>query len=133
MIVDSSALAAIFLHEDKGLEVLQAIKRERSYTLELGIKETLNAAWKRRSTLGDDGLRLVLRAIVKAIDAKLIELLDQEPFLERGLSIAAAYGITIYDSLFISATLIRNDRLLTLDRSQRKVAEELGVICLNPL
>ncbi|MGC8961476.1 MAG: hypothetical protein ACP5K1_03410, partial [Candidatus Bathyarchaeia archaeon] len=83
MIVDSSALAAIFLHEDEGLEALQIIKRERSYTLGLGIKEVLNTAWKRRSLLGDDGLRLVLQAVMKAIDAKLIELLDQKPFLER--------------------------------------------------
>jgi len=53
--------------------------------------------------------------------------------LGEGLSVAAAHGMIIYDPLFTSAAPIRNDRLLTLDRSQMKVAEELGVICLNPL
>lgn len=127
MIVDSSALAAILLREEGGPEALQAIKEERSYTLGLGVKEALNAAWKRRIILGDEGLRLVFQALIKAIDSKLIEVLDQTPFLAKGLSISTTQGITLYDSLFISAALTRKDRLLTLDETQKRVAEKLGV------
>ena len=47
MIVDSSALASIMLREKKAEQTIRIIVEEKPYTLQLAIKEAINASWKR--------------------------------------------------------------------------------------
>jgi len=43
------------------------------------------------------------------------------------LKISLRYGITVYDSLFIAQARSLNVKLITSDRKQVKVAQDLGV------
>ncbi|MGC8937179.1 MAG: type II toxin-antitoxin system VapC family toxin, partial [Candidatus Methanomethylicaceae archaeon] len=99
---------------------------EGCVTIDLTIKEVLNAMWKRVliNELEASYAKEVLGAFLKL---GIVMVVSQESFLEEAFSIALRRRITIYDSLFIALAKKKGLPLLTSDEKQAKVAEAEGV------
>jgi len=129
VIIDSSALASIMLREKKAEQIIKIIVEEKPYTLQLAIKETLNASWKRyiMGEITDKDVEKVSEQLLALIDKRALILLNQEAYIAIATKIAVDNRITVYDSLFIAVAYKERERLLTFDNKQLEVAERLGV------
>jgi predicted nucleic acid-binding protein len=125
IVIDSSALAKYLLREDGWQEVRRYLE-EGCVTLNLAIKEAINALWKRVIMGGlDEGYaKEVARSF---LNSGIVRAEDQDQLLEEALSVAIKRKITIYDSLFIALAKGKGLSLLTSDRRQVEAAIEEGV------
>lgn len=125
IVTDSSALIKYLLREEGWSEVRRHLE-EGCVTLDLALKEALNAVWKRVVIDGlEEGYaREVLGAFLKS---GIVRVENQEQFLEEALSVAVRRRITVYDSIFITLAKRRGLPLLTSDGKQARAAEEEGV------
>lgn len=116
VILDSSAIAAIFFKEDSSDRVERVIKDYSLVTVDLAIAEVANVAWK-RVVLFNESEDVALHALSKSINFinTACEVIRSEQLLEDAFKIAIADNITVYDSLFIAAAERKNVPLLTLD------------------
>ncbi len=128
IVIDASALAKYILHEE-GWRGVKPYLIEGVYSIGLVVKEVSNTIWKRihllKSMNNEQGFK-ALKILKKLIDENIIILEDQWIYLVKALEIAIAYGLTIYDSLYIAQALKRGE-LLTSDVKQAKIADILGV------
>jgi len=123
--IDSSALIKYLLREEGWSEIRKHLE-EGCVTLDLALKETINAVWKRvmMGGLEEDYAREVVKAFLRS---GIVRVEDQVQFLEEALSAAVRRRITVYDSIFITLAKSRGLPLLTSDREQTRAAEEEGV------
>ncbi len=126
-VIDSSILAKYILKE-KGWRNIRDILIEKPYTLELAIKETANAIWKRVYLLRDIGIekgRILVEDLI--ILGRNLRIEDQSKYLQKAIDISIEYGITIYDSLFIALACTKRAELVTSDKKQFEIARRLGI------
>lgn len=116
-VIDSSILAKFLLKEENWRDI-RNILRERPYTLDLAIKETTNAIWRRAKVLKDisDEKALTLLNDLMNIKELMLRIKPQDQYLYQALKIALQYKITIYDSLFIAQTHTKKATLITTDK-----------------
>ena len=126
-VADSSALISFFLREPRWREVKEYL--DFVVTIELSKKEIYNAIWKAHVLRGRLNRNHVDRALelVKDYFECCVILENQDPLLDKALELAILNKLTVYDSLFITVSLVRGLPLVTLDERQRKVAEKVGV------
>ncbi len=129
MIIDSSALATVMLHEKRAEQIVQMIVEEKPYTLPLAIKETINTAWKcyLRGEITDKDVERITEQLLALINRRALILIEQEAYIAIAARIAVENKITLYDSLFVAAAREKEENLLTLDNKQLEVARRLGV------
>ena len=99
------------------------------YSLEIAVKETANALWKRVVLLGDIGIeraRILLDYLLELSEIAL-KIEPQRAYLQRALEIAIECEIPIYDALFLAQALAKKAELATSDREQAEVASSLGI------
>ncbi len=120
---DSSALISFFLKEPGWKELGKHLTLVT--TIELNKKEIYNAVWRAIITgrLKEEQAKEVLRLVFECC----VVMEDQEPLLDKALELATRYKLTVYDSLFVTLSIIKGLPLISLDKKQRKVAKELGV------
>jgi predicted nucleic acid-binding protein len=126
-VIDSSILAKYILKE-KGWENIRDILIEKPYTLELAIKETVNAIWKRVYLLRDISIekaRILTEDLI--VLSRNLRIEDQNKYLQKAIEISIKYGITIYDSLFIALAYMRKAELITSDKKQFEIAKKMGI------
>ena len=124
--VDASALSAFLLREGGWIELAGYLAN--AVAPDHVVKEVANAVWKaaRSSVLTTQESRKAFSLPLRMAGRNL--LLEPElKHLDRAFEISVAYGITVYDALYIALELEKDLPLLTLDREQRRVAEALGV------
>ena len=99
---------------------------EGCLTLDLAIKEVVNALWKRivMGHLDESYAKKVVRSF---LESGIVKVERQDQFLEEALSVAVRRKMTVYDSIFIVLAKKRGLPLLTSDREQAEVAEKEGV------
>ncbi len=121
-IIDSSALTKYAAKEPDWLKVERYIARADS--LELAVKETGNALWKKiqRKEIELEAAKKIIRTL-----ADSLSILDQRKYMDRALEIATSYHITVYDSLFLACAEMERSKLITCDKRQIEVADELGI------
>ncbi len=81
MIVGSSALATIMLHERRAEQIIRMIIEDKPYTLPLAIKETINAAWKRyiRGEITGKDIERITEQLL--INRNALILINQEAYI----------------------------------------------------
>lgn len=125
IVIDSSALAKYLLREDGWREVRKYLE-EGCVTLDLAIKEVVNALWKRvvMGHLDEGYAKEVVRSF---LESGIVKVEGQGQLLEEALSVAVRRKMTVYDSMFIVLAKRRGLPLLTSDRGQAEAAREEGV------
>jgi len=124
-VIDSSALIKYFSRE-KGWEDVRRYMLEGVLTIDLAIKETLNALW-RKIIKEEIMYETVVKLIKDLTENRLFPLESQEQYLTDAFEIAVNNHITIYDALFVAVAKRRNLELITSDKKQANIAERLGV------
>ena len=116
IVLDSCIIAAIFLPETITGKAIEAAADHSCVTVDLAFTEVANAAWKRAVHAGDDP------ALVKArLDdsiAFMRETCDVIPAHDLNTpswDLACSHRITIYDALFVAASLRCSAPLVTAD------------------
>ncbi|AEA12195.1 hypothetical protein TUZN_0705 [Thermoproteus uzoniensis 768-20] len=127
---DASAIAALFLPEDKSAVIEKLFgQAEAIHTLDLAAYEVLNAVWKyaRRGVIG--------RRLAEEIETELLDLLRTlyihryEEVLPDALKLALEKDVTVYDAAYVALAQKLGAPLLTLDR---RLAEEFPRLAYMP-
>ncbi len=121
-IIDSSALTKYAAKERDWAKIERYLASADS--LELALIETGNALWKKIQKKEID-LETTKKIVQLLSDS--VWFLDQQKYVARALEIGMKYRITIYDSLFVACAEMENSDLISCDRRQIEVAEELGI------
>ena len=131
IVVDSSAFIR-FLIKEEGWERLIPYLNPGAEpcSVDLLIIETANAIWKyveRFKRIDENqGLNLLER-VMKLVEEDVLRLESALSYLREAWKISLRYRITVYDSLFIAQARSLNVKLITSDRKQVEVAQDLGV------
>jgi len=99
---------------------------EGCVTIDLAIKETINALWK-RVVMGDIDEGYAKEVVRSFLESGVVKVEEQDQLLEEAFSIAVKRRMTVYDSAFIALAKRKGLPLLTSDRKQAEVAEEEDV------
>ncbi len=136
IVADSSVLAAYILREEPVWEAIEKlILKNDVYTLDLAIKEALNAVWKHAvltRTLSSKVAKGKMSALLYLVESNAITVESQAGYLEEAFEIAITSRVTVYDALFIAQAKAKNAPLATLDDLQASVAKRLGVSVVKP-
>jgi predicted nucleic acid-binding protein len=125
-LLDSSAVSKFALKEPGWNSVEQRLAGSNS--IELALKETGNALWKKivRGELDLDSAKRIIQLL-----SETLWLLDQNKYLARALEIAAKHRISFYDSLFLACAQTEGLVLVSCDAMQLEVARLLGIESLK--
>ncbi|MEL9941123.1 MAG: type II toxin-antitoxin system VapC family toxin [Ignisphaera sp.] len=110
----------------RGWDRVAEVMKEGVVTLDLGIKEVVNALWK-KIMRNEIALNTALTIVRDLVEEKAIPIIDQWRLLTKAFSLAVDEKITIYDALFIVAAKEMGTELVTSDRKQMEVAIRNGV------
>jgi len=131
IVVDSSAFTRFLIKEEGWEKLIPYLDPDAEpCSVDLLIVETANAIWKyveRFKRIDEDqGLNLLER-VMRLVEEDVLRLESASSYLRRALEISLRYGITVYDSLFIAQARSLDAKLVTSDRKQVEVAQDLGV------
>ena len=131
IVVDSSAFTRFLIKEEGWEKLIPYLNPDAEpCSVDLLIVETANAIWKyveRFKRIDEDqGLNL-LKRVMRLVEEGVLRLESASSYLRRALEISLRYGITVYDSLFIAQARSLNAKLVTSNRKQAEVAQDLGV------
>jgi len=121
-LLDSSALSKYALKEPGWSSIEQYLVGCNS--IELALKETSNALWKKiiRKEVDIGSAKRIVRVL-----SETIWFLEQCKYLERALEIATTHQLTVYDALFLACAEVESQILVSCDKRQLVVAEALGI------
>ncbi len=137
-VLDASFLVKLVVREpfsDEALRVFRKLVKENEDIRVPGIalSETLNAIWKHTVLLDDLSYDEAMRAQRRLQRLwRMIHVYSLEEFLDKVLEIAVKTHITVYDSFYITLTLVYEDTLYTFDEKMADKANSLGVKTLIP-
>lgn len=129
LVVDASAIAALYLPEEGSEQVEKALSQARSlHTLDLAAYEVANVVWKhtRRGLLRQEEAAELVEEALRLL--KTLEVHTYAEVLEDALRLALRHGITVYDAAYAALAEKIGGKLLTLDR---QLAEKVP-IALTP-
>ena len=124
-VVDASVIAAIVLREESWDKLIAHLRG--AITLDQAFKEALNAIWKaiRRGYLNrDDALKAfkILESIMESIEVR-----SELNYLDKAFELSVETDLSIYDSLYLALAQSERRPLLTLDKTQKKLARKLSI------
>lgn len=120
LVLDSSIYASIIV-KDEFCEACKELVRQRSATLDLSFAESANVIWKhiyQLKRIPSEEADMRAGMLVKLI--KYSKIYPSSDFLPDATAIAVKYGITVYDSLFITLAKTLDVKLATTDEKLRK-------------
>lgn len=129
LILDSSAIAALFFKEEHSQKVEEIVERSSQiYTVSQAYSEVANAAWKRVIIYGEDK-ELVREAVGRATDfiTNVCKVEQMENILTPAFELALENEITVYDALFIKLAIDLDGVVVTTDRKLSNKVNESGL------
>lgn len=116
IVLDSCIIAAIFLPEPITGKAIDAAADHTCVTVDLACTEVANAAWKRVLHAGNDPV-LIKSYLENAIAfvRETCEVIPSEDLITPAWDLAYRHKITIYDALFVAASIQSNASLVTAD------------------
>lgn len=116
IILDSCIIAAIFLPELITGKAIEAAADHTCITVDLAYTEVANAAWKRVLHAGNDPV-LIRTYLDNAIAfvRETCDVIPSEKLITPAWDLACRHKITIYDALFVAASIQCNASLVTAD------------------
>jgi predicted nucleic acid-binding protein len=127
IVLDSCIIAAVFLPEAITGKAIEAAADNECITVDLAYTEVANAAWKRVMHAGDDpaSIRSCLDDSIAFI-RETCEVVPARELMAPAWDIACLHRITIYDALFVAASIRCNAPLVTADK---KLADAVRKPC----
>lgn len=125
LVIDASVLIKFYVPEilsDRAERLLAKVEREEIGLLapDLIYPEAGNTLWKKQRL--KELTRSEVEEITDAILSLPLKIEASKPLLSLAVALATAYGITVYDALYISLAKVYETTLITADR---KLAEGL--------
>jgi predicted nucleic acid-binding protein len=127
VVIDASVAIKWYIPEtlsDRAAGYLEALRQGQVILLspDLIIVEMGNTLWKklRREELAIEDVRMIASALT---DAFPVELTESRELLPAALEVAAACGLTVYDSLYLALASAREATLVTADRRFTEVVK----------
>ncbi len=130
IVIDASSVAKYILKEENWREIREYLLCNEVFSLDLMLKEVLNAVWKYYSLFGTIPIVIAYakkNILFKLIEQEIIRIEPQHKYLEPAFDFALKNKATIYDSLYIVQALKKQAQLLTSDKKQAETAEKHGV------
>jgi predicted nucleic acid-binding protein len=134
IVIDASSLAKYVLREEGWVNIENRLLSDDVFTLDLALKEVLNAVWKHtiiHHTFTKEVALEKYMILVRLVEEGVVVVESEKAYLEDAFSTALQTGITIYDSLYIAQAMKRKARLLTSDDRQVRAAQRLGLEVIN--
>ncbi|MDE1860524.1 MAG: type II toxin-antitoxin system VapC family toxin [Candidatus Micrarchaeota archaeon] len=133
IIIDANAIAKLALQEDGSKETRFFIKKALSAGETIGapdiaLAEALNSVWKHNvliRDLNDKGFDIAIEEITEFWPN--IEAIPTELLAHNATTISKTHRLTVYDSLYVAASLVNKAPLLTFDRPITKKHLEVGI------
>ena len=133
IVIDTSVLVKFILKEEGWNKIADFLKAG-TISVDLVIKETVNAIWKRvmRKEISLEEAKSMFEA-VKEILNKAVIIENEMDYIDEAFEISIRRNITVYDSLYIALAKKKKLELLTADEMQAQVAslEEVRAIVLQ--
>lgn len=125
LVIDASVLIKFYVPEilsDRAERLLAKVEREEIGLLapDLIYPEAGNTLWKKQRL--KELTRSEVEEITDAILSLPLKIEASKPLLSLAVELVTAYGITVYDALYISPAKVYETTLITADR---KLAERL--------
>jgi predicted nucleic acid-binding protein len=116
IVLDSCVIAAIFLPETITGKAIDAAADHDCITVDLAYTEVANAAWKRAVHAGNDpeSVKTCLDDATAFI-RETCEVIPAQDLITPAWDLACHYRITIYDALFVAASIRCDAPLVTSD------------------
>ena len=116
IVLDSCVIAAIFFSETITGKAIDAAEDHDCITVDLACAEVANVAWKRAVHAGNnpEDLKRSLDDAVAFI-RETCEVLPAHDLITPAWELACHHRITIYDALFVAASIRCNAPLVTAD------------------
>ena len=116
IVLDSSVIAAIFLPETITGKAIEAAADHDGITVDLACAEVANAAWKRAVHAGNDpeSVKTVLDDAIAFI-RETCEVIPAHDLITPAWDLSCHHRITIYDALFVAASIRCDAPLVTAD------------------
>jgi len=132
IVIDASILVKFILKEEGWNKIADFLKAG-TISVDLVIKETVNAIWKRvmRKEISLEEAKSMFEAM-KEILNKAVIIENEMDYIDEAFEISIRRNITVYDSLYIALAKKKKLELLTADEIQAQVAslEEVRAIVL---
>lgn len=137
MVADASALYKLVVEEKHSETVRRIFQKESSMgepieVPDLAVSEALNIAWvdyKLKKSITKDAFESAIKNLNKIFDG--LDIIPAQSLKDIAVNIAILKNITVYDSMYISASLLKGAPLLSFDNRMRAVATELGITTLQ--
>lgn len=137
MVADASALYKLVIEEKRSDLVRKIFQKEASAgqpieVPDLAVSEVLNIAWvdyKVKKNISE----ATFEAAILNLDRIIVDLdiLPAKYLKDVAVKIAVLKGITVYDAMYVSASLLKGASLLSFDGKMCDAAAELGVTILG--
>jgi predicted nucleic acid-binding protein len=116
IVLDSCVIAAIFLPETITGKAIDAAAEHDCITVDLAYTEVANAAWKRAVHAGNDpeSVKTCLDDATAFI-RETCEVIPAQDLITPAWDLACHHRITIYDALFVAASIRCDAPLVTSD------------------
>jgi predicted nucleic acid-binding protein len=127
IVIDASILVKFILKEEGWNEIADFLKAG-TISVNLVIKETVNAIWKRvmRKEISLEDAKSMFEAM-KEILNKAVIIENEMDYIDEAFEISIKQNITVYDSLYIALAKKKKLELLTADEMQAQAASLEGV------
>ena len=133
IVLDASAIIKLVVREEHSESVRKQISEaivggDTIAAPDIALPEALNGIWRHVALLKDVGRSEVPErlAMLTFIWEKIIHI-NSSDLAEMAITIGIDSKLTVYDSLYIAASLINNAQLLTFDGEMAKRAKKLKV------
>jgi predicted nucleic acid-binding protein len=127
IVMDSCVIAAIFLPEAITDKAIEAAVDHECTTVDLAYTEVANAAWKRAVYTGQD-MQTVKTSLddAMAFIKETCDVIPADELIIPAWDLACRHRITIYDALFVAASIRCDAPLVTADK---RLAAAAGACC----
>ncbi len=130
IVIDASSVTKYVLKEENWKEVKDYLLYNDVISIDLMLKEVLNAIWKHCTILKTISLEIAYakkNILMKMITEEIIKIEAQDKYLDLAFNLAMKNRITIYDALYIAQAIEKQTELLTSNEKQAKIAEKHGI------
>jgi predicted nucleic acid-binding protein len=127
IVIDASILVKFILKEEGWNKIADFLKAG-TISVDLVIKETVNAIWKRvmRKKISLEETKSMFEAM-KEILNKAVIIENEMDYIDEAFEISIRQNITVYASLYIALAKKKKLELLTADEMQAQAATLEGV------
>lgn len=125
-VIDASIFASVIVKDefyDKAREIIKEHRKNGLITVDIIYVEVANVLWKHVfafKRIPVETFSKLKEIILPLIQNTVSKVYDSKDLIIRALDNAVKYGITVYDSLYVTLALETNSKLLTFDEELKK-------------